>query len=94
MKIVLAVHNLKCGGCASTIVRKLKGLPGIAHVEVEVDKSIVHIESDGSVDIHAIERRLHQLGYPVVNSKNSPVTVARSYISCLVGKYRTVDSKA
>jgi copper chaperone len=84
----LAVENLKCGGCAATIARSLKKLPGIRMVSVDTENGTVNLDAD-EVSVERAKLRLSQLGYPLVGSASgahSAVAAAKSYISCAIGR--------
>lgn len=65
-KIELQASNIKCGGCVSNIENGLKVLPGISEIKTDIATNIVTIEGDNP-DKDIIEKKLSELGYPVVN---------------------------
>ena len=64
-KIEIQASNIKCGGCVSSVQSGLKELEGIKNVEVDIPSNMVTIEGDG-IDKTIIEKKLAELGYPVV----------------------------
>ena len=91
MKHTFQVENIRCGGCANTITKKLKSLSGVEDVKVNVeDKSvIVTAESTADANIHSIvAEKLLTLGYPEVGTEeaNKLKAKATSFVSCAVGK--------
>ena len=44
--VVLAVTDMKCGGCESTITGKLKALPGVISVHASSKNDEIRIEYD------------------------------------------------
>ncbi len=88
------VLNVKCGGCASTLKKKLKPLFGEVTVDIDVmpRKITLDIEQD---DIPALAKELKTLGYPLAQEDMSFLeeykAKAKSFISCSIGK---IDSKA
>ena len=84
----VAVENIKCGGCARSIKGAVGAIPGIAGAEVDVGTGEVRIEGDEAARA-AVVRRLREMGYPEKGSAaglESAVAVAKSYVSCAIGK--------
>jgi copper chaperone len=84
----ITVDNLKCGGCANTISKKLSSMSGISDVRVDVDTGSVGF--DGAAErIHEVANALEQLGYPrrgTASGLLGAVEVAKSYVSCAIGR--------
>ncbi len=80
------IQNLKCGGCASTIKRKLANLKGVLDVEVEVEKSEVALELEADHFLLNVKAALRLMGYPTIGEENSISTKAKSYVSCATGR--------
>jgi copper chaperone CopZ len=86
MKTELFIQNLKCGGCANTIINKLSELNEISSVNVDVESSIVTFEHTSENVINTAVEKLAVLGYPVVGDKNTVISKAKSFVSCAVGR--------
>jgi len=86
METDLQIQNLKCGGCANTIITKLSEVKDISNVNVDVDLSIVTFEHINENDIDKAVEKLASLGYPVEGDKNSVISKAKSFVSCAVGR--------
>lgn len=86
MKTTILVQNLKCGGCANTILNRLEALENISEVQVETEDSKVSFTYGDEADLQTAQKTLLALGYPSVDDKNSIATKAKSYISCATGK--------
>ena len=86
MKTELIIQNLKCGGCANTIVTKLSEVNNISNVSVDVESSMVTFEHVFENDIDKAVEKLASLGYPVEGDKNSVISKAQSFVSCEVGR--------
>lgn len=87
MQKTFEVQNLKCGGCANTITKKLSET--YSNVTVEPDAKTVTVEfEEGQED--AIKATLRELGYPVVGEEmgffSSTGAKAKSFVSCAVGR--------
>ena len=83
------VENLKCGGCANSIIKALSKGEGIHEVEVNVENSEVKVECDGEHRRDFVVTRLIGLGYPEVTPDGGAGNFklkAKSYISCAIGK--------
>ena len=76
MKALLEIQNLKCNGCANTIITKLSDLKGIQDVKVDNETNTL----TETIDL------LSKLGYPEVGDKNAITTKAKSFVSCAIGR--------
>jgi copper chaperone len=88
MTFEVSVENIKCGGCANSIVKGLQELEGIASVAVDVEQGRVTIDADDSLRTAATERLL-KLGYPEQGSAvglKAAKAKAKSFVSCAVGR--------
>ena len=84
----LEVVNVKCGGCAKTIISSLEKI-GCTDISVSSDTqeiTFTHAFASQKKEVIAI---LENLGYPEKNSEaaTSLFKKAKSYASCAVGKF-------
>jgi len=86
MTTTLEIQNLKCGGCAHTIISKLNVLIGIENVSVDTDTNTVSFEHSLMDELETATKRLSELGYPVNGDANSIGKKAKSFISCAIGR--------
>ncbi|HHH42581.1 MAG TPA: copper chaperone [Gammaproteobacteria bacterium] len=89
MSYEIEVDNIKCGGCAGTIVKRLGELEGVAAVDVNVEQGIVRIDGDESARA-VVSALLATLGYPESGSTRgiaSAKAKAKSFVSCAVGRF-------
>lgn len=86
MKNTLKIQNLKCGGCANTIITQLSKLDGISEVDVNNETDEVYFNTNSEVEIASVISKLSALGYPIVGDANSLPKKAKSLVSCAVGK--------
>lgn len=84
----IEIQNLKCHGCANTITNALQAIKGVKDVAVNVDESTVSFETDNTDFIDKVKAKLSKLGYPEVNSTNTGLHKAKSYVSCAVGRLK------
>ncbi|MCB0400367.1 MAG: heavy-metal-associated domain-containing protein [Winogradskyella sp.] len=82
----IQVQNLKCGGCANTIVTQLSKLEGITDVKVNNDTNEVSFNHASDKEFEAVKTKLSDLGYPMVGEENSLPKKAKSFVSCAVGR--------
>jgi copper chaperone len=61
MKTTLEIQNLKCGGCAHTIISKLNGLKGIQNVSVNIETNTVSFDNELPNEIETATTLLSQL---------------------------------
>lgn len=86
MKFNFKVQNLKCGGCANSITKKLSSLNEVNSVEVNPDTAVVSIETNNENSEKTLKDALLNLGYPVEGDKNAFGSKAKSFISCATGR--------
>ena len=82
------VENLKCGGCARTIENALRADQRVTQVTVDLSCSVVAIEAAADLR-QEVTATLTRLGYPVkgsVEGLRSAAAVAKSFVSCAVGR--------
>ena len=66
MEKVYRVPRMHCNGCAATVERAARGVPGVRSVHVDLTRKEVRVVfEDGSFDEEALKRALEQAGYPV-----------------------------
>ena len=91
MNYEISVENIKCGGCAGTIVKKINAIEGVESTDVEIEAGIVKVNgSDGLGE--ALTASLLKMGYPEVGSIEGVAAAkakAKSFVSCAVGKFNT-----
>jgi copper chaperone CopZ len=85
MKNEIYIANLKCGGCANTIINGLNSINEVSEVNVDVEKSLVTLVANEAT-LGLVKEKLSKLGYPEVGDKNSVLHKAKSFVSCAVGK--------
>ncbi|MUU78047.1 heavy-metal-associated domain-containing protein [Winogradskyella endarachnes] len=86
MKNSFNIQNLKCGGCANTIVTQLSKLDGISEVIVNNETDEVSFNTVSETEIESVKQKLSDLGYPIVGDANSLPKKAKSFVSCAVGR--------
>jgi copper chaperone len=86
--LTLQVENIKCGGCANTIRKRLMEINGVNAVDVNVEKGLVEVEAVESLRQQLAET-LTASGYPEsgsVEGLSSMKAKAVSFVSCAVGR--------
>lgn len=59
------VHGLICEGCADTVKKALRQLPGIRRAQVDVEKGRAEVEYDpAKVSAESIQQAIAEVGYP------------------------------
>jgi copper chaperone len=81
---IFYVENMRCSGCANTIVSTLMKLAGIQGVDISLKDKRVSVMGIG-VDRDLIIGSLEKLGYPL-SGHNSILRKATSFISCSSGR--------
>ena len=86
MKTTLEIQNLKCGGCASTIVTRMSSLDKITDVTVNNDNNTVSFSYEEDDNLKEATLLLSKLGYPIAGESNPLTKKAKSFVSCAVGR--------
>ncbi len=89
MKYDIEVENIRCGGCASTISKKLLENAAIQSVDVQIEDQIVVVETTDEAAKQSAIDILLSLGYPEKGSVEGIAALkgkAKSVVSCAVGK--------
>lgn len=86
MNTTLYIQNLKCGGCAHTVITKISAIENIENVNVNLDADRVSFDYNSESDLRNAIKKLLSLGYPVVGEANPLTAKAKSFVSCAVGR--------
>ncbi|MDR5689328.1 MAG: heavy-metal-associated domain-containing protein [Armatimonadota bacterium] len=66
MEKVYRVPRMHCNGCAATVDRAARGVPGVRSVHVDLTRKEVRVVfEEGAFDEETLKRALEQAGYPV-----------------------------
>ena len=85
----LQIQNLKCHGCANTIITRLKALDGIININVTNETHCVSFDAKNETIIANATALLSNLGYPVAGDKNPLHKKAKSFVSCAIGRIKS-----
>ena len=89
MKQTFEVNNVKCGGCANTLIKALKDEFGSVEVDLSVNPRKITLDIEDN-KIEELKLKLRSLGYPLTNDELSgfekATTTAKSFVSCAIGK--------
>ena len=84
----ISVENIKCGGCAGTITKKINEIEGVNSTDVEVETGLVKIDAAGGLR-ETLVSNLLKLGYPETGTAAGIAAAkakAKSFVSCAVGR--------
>ncbi|WP_024850392.1 heavy-metal-associated domain-containing protein [Hydrogenovibrio kuenenii] len=90
----LQVENIKCGGCANSIEKKLSSLEGVSNIVVNIEAGEVSFVASSSEQVEQVKHQLEAMGYPEEGSSQgiaSATAKAKSYVSCAVGRMSAKD---
>lgn len=90
----LQVENIKCGGCANSIGKKLSSLEGVSDIVVNIEAGEVSFVAESDDQIEEVKHLLEAMGYPEQGSSHgiaSASAKAKSYVSCAVGRMSAKD---
>lgn len=89
MKTLIAIDNMKCGGCANSIKKELKSISHVQGVEVDLNHETIALEYSEGLDMDKLKRKLATMGYPekgTMSGLPKMAANAKSYISCAIGR--------
>jgi copper chaperone CopZ len=86
MKTQIYIQNLKCGGCANTIIKNVSSVESVSNVTVNVEDNSVNFDLVNNEKLEEIKLILKKIGYPEDGEANSLGSKAKSYVSCAIGK--------
>ena len=88
MSYTIAVENIKCGGCASSIRKGLLEDEQVSEVDVDIEGGTVTVEGPTD-DRDRVALKLARMGYPEVGSvegMKAAAAKAKSFVSCAIGR--------
>lgn len=90
------VLNVKCGGCANTLINGLKNEFGEVKVDLDVSPRKITLDIEDTQE-ESLKTKLRSLGYPLTTDELSgfdkAATTAKSFVSCAVGKFNEATKK-
>jgi copper chaperone CopZ len=92
MTDAIAIQNLKCSGCAASIVKALRAFPEVREVLVDFENTAVVIETDDVSQHSKYKAALTRAGYPPADEPNTMGHKVHSYISCAIGRMSTQEA--
>ncbi len=84
----IQVDNLKCGGCARSILNGLTDMQGVSNVEVDHKNKLVRFSGE-EVSRDQVAAKLRSMGYPekgTLEGLSAGVANAKSFVSCAIGR--------
>ncbi|MDD2830125.1 MAG: heavy metal-associated domain-containing protein [Sulfuricurvum sp.] len=86
------VANVRCGGCANTITKALQeaGFTGV-NVDLTCEPRKVTVEAVDEAQLAHFKEILRKLGYPLSTEENGAGLKVKSFVSCAVGKFTTLN---
>lgn len=89
MKQTFEVLNVKCGGCANTLITSLEKDFGKVEVNLNVTPRKITLDIEEN-QLDDLKTKLRGLGYPLTTDELSGLqkatTTAKSFVSCAIGK--------
>ena len=95
MKIEITVENIKCGGCASSIKKKLMADARVKLVDVDIEQGVVVIETTEN-ERSDFSAMLLKMGYPesgTAEGIEAAKAKAKSFVSCAIGRVDNMVNK-
>lgn len=89
MKQTFEVLNVKCGGCANTLIKGLNEEFGEVEVNLDVHPRQITLEIEEN-KMEDLKLKLRKMGYPLTSDELSgfekATTTAKSFVSCAIGR--------
>jgi copper chaperone len=85
MESTIYIQNLKCGGCAKTILNNLNNIESVENVTINHENNSISLSHQPEI-LEKIKQTLKNIGYPEEGENNNILDKAKSYVSCAVGK--------
>jgi len=87
MEAEFFIENVKCNGCKNTIIKEAFKQKLVSDVRVDIESGRVNLEYEGGNEtLFRVKSRLSRKGYPV-KGRNNTVSTAKSYVSCMMGRW-------
>ncbi|EHP30505.1 hypothetical protein SMGD1_1982 [Sulfurimonas gotlandica GD1] len=90
MKKSFKALNIKCAGCANTVMQSLKEEFGEVEVDLEQEPRVVTLEIKDEEHEKLFRKKMRGLGYPmddeILGTFRATGLKAKSFVSCAVGK--------
>jgi copper chaperone CopZ len=90
MKTEIIIANLSCGGCVTTISKKLSDISGVENVAVDLETNTVSVDHKETVHREQLTQMLFSIGYPEATEQNGLLLKLKSLSSCLTGKIANI----
>ncbi len=84
---VFKLENIKCGGCARSIIDALDKIEGISDARVNVEEGTISLNETGATALAQAKSTLLGMGYPEPGA-GGITTTAKSYVSCMIGRIK------
>lgn len=88
MEQTIEVENIKCGGCANTIKKRLSEAFTTNHIEIDIEQGRITLDAE-ALDMDAVEETLRGIGYPkrgTAEGLDNVKAKAVSFVSCAIGR--------
>ncbi len=80
----ITVQNIKCGGCANSIQKKLSNITGVSNIEIDIEEGKISWTDATSDHVEEVKNTLAKMGYPEGDS--TLMQTAKSFVSCAIGR--------
>jgi copper chaperone len=84
----IEIENLKCGGCARSILNGLADMEGVSNVAVDQESKRVTFSGEETSRAQVAEK-LRSMGYPekgTLEGLSAGIANAKSFVSCAIGR--------
>lgn len=85
MNTTLLLDNIKCGGCANSISKKLISIEGISDVNIDIEGGAIKMNYKSENSLEEAKIALSKMGYPEKGTSDF-IDNAKSYVSCMIGR--------
>ena len=81
----IKVDNIKCGGCANHINKKLLSLSVADNIDIDIENGVIRFDALTNDATDMIRQALLNMGYPE-SGQGNVIHTAKSFVSCMLGR--------
>lgn len=88
IEMEIEVENLKCSGCARSILKGLSEVPVITNIAVDNERQVIKFVGPEKLRPQVADK-LRSMGYPergTLEGLSAGIANAKSFVSCAIGR--------
>ena len=68
-----SVTGMTCGHCVASVTEEVEQIPGVEHVQVELESGAVTVTSEAPLDESAVAAAVDEAGYALAGPNDLPL---------------------